>query len=229
MNRLTWAHIQQGLLHPSLWIRSLTILCICLALGLPVGAVIGLFGGLYGSALLIGLAVGYLMLTSSLVGLVVLISIICLLPFAALPINIGFSPTLLDVVLLVLFFVWASRLVFHKEEDFVASNPTLGVLVFATLAVVSFVAGLSHTPLTANVIRHFVEILLSIFVFLLVINTVRTERQLEILIMALILGGFAAACIGVILYILPQELAIRLLSLLRVVRYPSGAGVVRFN
>jgi O-antigen ligase len=199
-----------------------------LALGLPIGAVIGLLGGLYASALIIALVVAYLMLRSTLVGLVVLICVICLLPFAALPIDIGFSPTLLDLVLLMLFFVWASRLAAHKEGEFIASNPTLGILVFATLAIVSFIVGLSHAPLTANIARHFVEILLSILVFLLVINTVRTERQLRILVVALVLAGFVAACIGVTLYILPNDLSIRLLSLLRVVRYPSGASVLRY-
>ena len=224
----SWARVQQALSHRSPWVRALTIIALCLAAGVPVGAVIGLLGGLYGSAFLIALAVAYLMLRSTLMGLIVLVGVICLLPFGALPVNIGFSPTILDLVLLGLFFVWASRLATHQDGDFIASAPTLGVLAFAALAVVSFIAGLSHSSLTANVLRHFAEILLSIFTFVLVINTVRTMGQLKLIVAALILAGFAAALIGVVLYFLPNNLTVRLLSALRVVRYPTGSDVLRY-
>ena len=228
MEYLSWGYVQQGLFHRKLWVRALTIIALCLAVGGPVGAIIGLLGGLYGSALLIALALGYLMLRSTLMGLIAMVGVICLLPFGALPVNIGFSPTILDLVLLGLFFVWISRLAAHQDGEFIASAPILGVLAFAALAVVSFIAGLSHSPLTANVLRHFVEILLSIFTFVLVINTVRTMRQLKLIIAALILAGFAAALIGVVLYFLPNSLTIRLLSALRVVRYPTGSDVLRY-
>ena len=102
------------------------------------------------------------------------------------------------------------------------------MLIFTGLAVVSFIAGLSHSQLTANLLRHFGEIILSILLFLLVINTVRTRAQLKQLVTVLILAGFAAAFIGVVLYFLPQNLTIRLLSLLRVVRYPTGDSVLRY-
>ena len=70
--------------------RRLATLGMCLAVGLPVGAVIGLLGPLYGSAAIIALAVGLVMLRNVMFGLVVLIGINCLLPFAALPNDIGF-------------------------------------------------------------------------------------------------------------------------------------------
>lgn len=206
----------------------MTTLFVCMAVGVPVGAIIGFLGALYGSAALVGLAIGYLMLRNIIVGLIALIGVICLLPFAALPIDIGFSPTLLDLVLLALFFVWISQLSTRKETEFIAASPTLGMLVFLALAVVSFVAGLGHAPLTPNVLRHFVEILLSISLFLLVINTVRAEKQLRTVVLAFILAGFTAALIGIVLYFLPEMLTVRLLSALRVVRYPTGMDVLRY-
>jgi len=226
--RFSWEYVQRGLYHRQKWVRALTLLGLCLAFGLPVGAIIGLLGGLYGSVTLVALAVGYLMLRSPLVSLVVLIGIICLLPFAALPVDIGFSPTLLDLALVVTFFVWLGRLVTGRERGFIATSPTLGVVIFILLAIFSFVAGLGHAPLTANVLRHFVEILLSISIFILVINVVRKERDLYPLVLALILAGFAEALIGVVLYVLPKDLSVRLLSLLRVVRYPAGSQVLRY-
>ncbi|MGI5916150.1 MAG: O-antigen ligase family protein [Anaerolineae bacterium] len=224
---LTWEPIQRGLFHPRPWVRGLTVLGICLALGIPVGAIIGLLGGVYGSAALIALVTGYLMLRSITVGIMVLIGIIFLLPFAALPINIGFSPTFLDLALLAVFFVWVSRLVTRRAGEFIAASPTGFVLAFVMLAMVSFVAGLSHAPLTSNVLRHFAEILLSILLFLLVINNVRTRHQLRWIVIVLMVAGFATALIGIGLYILPTTLSTRLLSALQVVRYPAG-DVLRF-
>ncbi len=209
-------------------VRVVAAVAVCLAVALPVGAVLGLAGGLYGAAALIALTIGALMLRDVIFGLVGLIGIICLLPFAALPIDIGFSPTFLDLVLLVTFFVWISRIVTHRQASLVADPPTLPVLVFIALAVASFVLGLGHAPITANVVRHFAEILLSILVFFLVINTVRDRRTLNVLLTALILAGFLSALVGVVLYVLPESLHVRLLSMLRVVRYPSGTDVLRY-
>jgi O-antigen ligase len=225
---LSWDRLEQGLFHRKRWVRLLTIFGFCLAAGLPVGAIIGLAGGVYGSALLLALAIGYGMLRSTLLGLVTLVGVVCLLPFAALPINIGFSPTILDLVLLVVFFTWISRIVTHKEGEFVATIPTLPLLVFVALAVASFILGLSHSRLTSNVVRHFGEILLSVLLFFLVTNLLRTLSDLQVIVLALILAGFLAAVIGIVLYVLPDTMAIRLLSTLRVVRYPTGSGVLRY-
>lgn len=220
--------IQQGLTHRKTWVRHGTMVALCAAVALPVGAVLGLLGAMYGTAFLLACVAAYWVLQHPLNGLIAVISIVCLLPFAALPIDIGFSPTFLDLALAAVFFVWVSRVATHREGAFQGDSPTMAVFAFMLLAVVSFIAGLSHAPLTANVIRHFGEILLGIAMFSLVINIVRTRRQLELVLTILMLAGFAAALIGMFLYFVPDTLAIRLLSVLRIVRYPSGAGVLRY-
>lgn len=214
--------LQRGLLHRSAPVRVVTVLAVALVAAVPVGAVLGLAGALYGSALLVGAAVGYLMLRSVMVGLLVSIAIIVVLPFAAVPVDIGFAPTFLDLALGATFFVWIGRIVSRRDREFIARPPTLAVLLFAALAVASFVAGLGHAPLTANVVRHFAEILLSILLFVLVVNTVRTRERLDTLLLALMVAGALAALAGIVLYVLPEELSARLLSMLRIVRYPSG-------
>jgi len=220
--------IERGLFHRKPWVRALTLLALALALGAPVGAVIGAAGWLYGSAALIALALAYGVLRWPLVGVAALIGVICLLPFAALPVNIGFAPTFLDLILLGVFFVWINRLATHREPDFRADPPTLAVIVFLALSLISFVSGLAHARLTANVARHYAEIVLSVAILILIINTIRTREQLTWMVRALIVAGFIAALVGVVLYALPDRIAIRLLSMLRVVRYPSGSGVLRY-
>jgi O-antigen ligase len=228
LGSISWERVQAGLFHRQRWVRALTVLALCLAVSVPIGAVIGLLGAIYGTALLLALAVAYTMLRVPLAGLVVLVAVICLLPFAALPIDIGFSPTILDVVLIGLYFVWLCRLALHKDDEFRALPPTGAVLAFIALSVVSFIAGLSHAQLTPNVIRHFGEILMSVALFVLVINMVRNEAQLRTIVLALIIAGAVAALVGVVLCLLPETLTVRLLSMLRVVRYPSGQAVLRY-
>ena len=225
---LSWARLEQGLFHRKRWVRLATLLAICLAAALPIGAAIGVLGFTYGSAAIIALAAGYLMLRSTLAGLVALVGVICLLPFAVVPLNFGFAPTFLDLVLIMLFFVWMARVATHREGPFVGDPPTLAVLIFTGLAIASFVLGISNATLNANLVRHFAEIILSLLLFVLVINTVRTEQQIKVVVIALILAGTLAALIGIVLYFLPETLTIRLLSALRVVRYPSGSDVLRY-
>ena len=104
----------------------------------------------------------------------------------------------------------------------------LPVLVFVLLAIASFVAGLSHAYLDQYVLRHFAEILLSIGLFFVVVNCVRTQKQLRMLVLVILLAGFAAAFVGIVLYFVPAAWSIRLLSALGRVGYPTGAGVLRY-
>ena len=109
--------------------------------------------------------------------------------------------------------------------------PRLGlpIVVFLLLACASFVAGLAHAYLDQYVLRHFVEILLSIALFFVIVNCVRTERQLRILITVIIVAGFRrSAHRRRALLSFPSSWSIRLLSALGRVGYPTGAGVLRY-
>jgi len=220
--------LEMGLTSPRKWIRLSTTVAICLAVGMTAGALLGYLGPLLSIALLAGIAAALLTLRSLQIGLYILIGIVFLLPFAALPVDIGFSPTLLDLILAGLFFVWIAKLATRQQGRFIATPIGLPVLAFILLACASFISGLAHAPLTTNVLRHFAEILLGISLFFLIVNHVRTDRELTGLVKAIILAGFGMALIGVILYFLPKNISIRLLSALRVVHYPSGPGVLRY-
>jgi len=209
--------------------QTVGTIIVCLIVGGMSGALFAFLGPLFAVAFVAAAAVGLAMLRSTQFTFFALVGLICLLPFASLPVpDIGFSPTLLDVVLLVLLLTWLFRIARKKQTRFVSSPLGLPVLAFIILACASFVVGLSFGSLTTNLVRRFAELLLNIFLFFLVINNVREQEQLEQIVTVLILAGFAASLIGIVLHFLPQELTIRLLSLLRVLRYPSGSGVLRF-
>lgn len=207
--------------------QLLAVLVLCLMVGMAGGALFAFLGPLLAVALLAAVAGGLVMLRSTQFTFFVLIGVICLLPFAALPIpNVGFSPTLLDLVLVVLLFSWLFQVARKKQRRIIGSALGLPIVVLMVLACVSFVIGLSFASPTTSVVRQFAELLLNLLLFFLVINNARSEKHLEQIVTVLILAGFAASVIGVVLYFLPEHWTIRLLSMLRIFRYPSGSDVL---
>lgn len=201
---------------------------LCAAAGLVVGAYVALLSPIFAVAGVLVIVGGLLMLRDIQWGLVAIIGLICLLPFGALPFKIGFTPTFLDLALVAVYFVWIVRIATGKAGRFVGTALGLPIVVFMLLACASFVAGLAHAYLNQYVLRHFVEILLSISLFFVVVNCVSTQKQLRLLILVIVLAGFGAALLGVFLYFLPSDWSIRLLSALGRVGYPTGAGVLRY-
>jgi O-antigen ligase len=206
----------------------LLTLAICLLLGGAAGALVALLKPQYAFALGLGTAGGIMMLHSRRFTFFVIVAIICLLPFGSVPLPVGFSPTFLNLALGVLFMVWALRFATGLQERWVSSPLSPAVLAFLLLTFAAFIAGLGHARLTATSLRRFAEIPLGIALFFAVLNHVRAQRDVEELTRWLILGSTAVAAIGIVLYVIPQELAIRLLSALRVFRYPAGPDVLRY-
>jgi O-antigen ligase len=124
--------------------------------------------------------------------------------------------------------VWLLERATGKLGDFVNTPLTLPVLAFLAMALATFIAGLANAPLTQTVARHFAEIILSILLFFLITDTVRTTSRLRLITRMLIIGGSLAALIAIILYLLPEQTSMNLLSSLRVFNYPEGPGVLRY-
>jgi O-antigen ligase len=228
MRKLSLENLSSLLLLADRRVAAVIVVGICLVAGGLAGTMLGFLGPLLTAAAIIGGIGAVLMLRDVQWGFYAVVTVSALLPFGALPFSIGFTPTFLDVALAALFFVWLMQLITRQQQDFVASPLAVPVVAFMVLAVVAFVAGLAHAPLTSFVLRHFAEILLGIAMFFATINTVRTLDQAERIIRVLIVAGFAAAVIGIVLYLLPREWSIRLLSSLGRFGYPTGGGVLRF-
>jgi hypothetical protein len=214
------------------WLAALAALALCAALAVGMGYLLAEFGPLIAGVGLAGLFFGLWILRDIEVAYWGVIGVVCLLPFASFPFDIGFTPTLLDAALGALFFVWALQVATGVQQEFVGTSLGLPVAVFMLLALGSFVFGLSHAPLTSYVLRHFAEILLSVALFFLVVNTVRDAGWLGRVVRALILGAFAAAALGVVLYAVAYyisgDLVISALSKLGRLSYPVGPGVLRY-
>src|SRR5512136_1350138 len=210
------------------WLSTLAIIALSVLIALGGGFFVAALGGPIALGAILGLAVLVMILRSIEIGYAALIAVICLLPFAALPVNFAFKPTFLDVVLIAVFGVWLLERATGNLGGFVHTPLTLPVLAFLAMALATFIAGLANAPLTQTVARHFAEIILSILLFFLITDTVRDAQRLSLITRWLIIGGSLAALIAVILYLLPDQTSMELLSRLSVFNYPEGPGVLRY-
>lgn len=205
----------------------LGILIVCLGAGLLVGALFGGLGPIIALALIAVGCAGYLVMRSTEWGLIALLGVIILLPYATLPFKIFFTPTFIDVILAAIFGVWFLRLITGKETVFVGSGLGIPIFAFLAWAVVTFVFGLGHAPLTSNVLRNFAEVLLAVCLFFVALNQVRTATALKHISIIILLAGGLTAILGIFFYIVPELWTIRLLSMLRVVGYPTD-GILHY-
>ena len=178
----------------------LAVLAFGVLLALAGGAVIAFGSPAIAFAIALGIVAGAVVLSSIEFGLYAMIAIAVLLPFGALPLNIGFNPTFLDLALLAVFGVWLVRIATRQDGEFVATPLALPMVAFMVLAVFSFIAGLGHAPLTSQVLRQFAEVLIAIALFFVVVNVVQTRDALKRIVIALIVAGFVSAAIGIVLY-----------------------------
>lgn len=210
------------------WLAPAVILLLMASIGVGGGWVIVEIGALPVVALVAALGVFAWMVYDIEVAYLGVMGVIALLPFASLPYSIGFKPTFLDLALGALFLMWLIPYLLGEEQRFDVTPLGVPVFIFALLAVATFVAGLAHGALTVTLVRRFAETLLSVAFFFLVVNTVRDVDRLRRLLRWLILCATAAAAIGIILYVLPDDVTVYLLSALGRVGYPTGPGVLRY-
>lgn len=203
-----------------------------------IGLLAGLFAALGGVVLafggpLAGLAVvmvgvaAFVVLRNMEIGFWGVIAVVCLLPFATLPIDIGLTPTFLDVALGAVVGIWTLRLATGQQRTIVTTPLTIPLIVFMLVAVFAFIFGLSNGPLTPTLVRRFAELMLSLGFVLVVIDYCRDWERLERLVKVLILAGAAAALIGIVLWLLPDETANNALNALQRLGYPGG-WVIRY-
>jgi len=127
-----------------------------------------------------------------------------------------------------IFFVWVTRLATRREHTFTASPLGLPVALFLVFALFAFALGMGHARPTTTTLRRFAELLISIALFFVVINNIHSRQELEQLAGVIMLAGAGAAFIAIFLYVIPQDWAVRLLSALGRLDYPTGRGVLRF-
>ncbi len=200
------------------------------AVGLGAGIVglgVVLLGPVYMVAVMAGLLIGLYILTDLDAALFVVLFVMGLIPFGTLPFKVVLTPSLLDITLGAFLMVYLFQWMTGRRRVFCLTPVHFFLVFFALILIFSFVLGMSHAPLTKNLLKQFVEVLLSIGLAIVLPDVIRDERALRRLILMLILVAGATAMVAVVLYILPDMTAERLLVRLARFGYPDG-GVIRY-
>jgi hypothetical protein len=162
--------------------------------------------------------------------LLLLVMVIALFPRFASPVSIGFKPTFLDAALIGALLTWALRQIGASRERFPLTRNAIGVplLLLVIVAIATFIFGIPNGALTTLVARRFVELVLSLLSTLVFAALFAQLPMRERIVRYVLVCGGSSALAGIALYVMPDDLAIRLLSALRPFDYPAGPGVLRF-
>ena len=193
--------------------------------GAAAGAFVSVINPLY--ALLAALAVGIVAVACALPTgrFWLLAGVITLLPFAAVP-RLGIQPTLLDGVLMLVLGVALLGFLTRAQRG-IGTPLDLPIVVYLALCCVSFVFGTAY-GLTSDTAKYFLRVLAAILLFFALTNGLTTRRRLASLVDALVLGSFGSGLLAVLLYLAGQGTAMRVLSALGPLGYPTGADTLRF-
>ncbi|MEZ4633378.1 MAG: O-antigen ligase family protein [Caldilineaceae bacterium] len=224
----TFRTFQNLALSPDPRVRRAVIGLLLAAGATAIALLIGVAGPVLGLALAIAIVGGTMILLDTHWGFVALLAVVFGLPFATLPIDIGFKPSLLDVGLGALFFVWVLKLVTGRERRFISSPMGGWIGLFVLMAVFSFAYGLTHSPATTFLVRRFAELMLGILLFFVIINTVRTQLELDWVARWVLLAGWGCAVVAVVFYVIPDAWTVWVLDRLARFDYPGGYGALRY-
>lgn len=162
-------------------------------------------------------------------GLLLLVGVIALLPRFASPVSFGFKPTFLDVALVGLLLAWIMAQRDGRRLYPLRGHPIVTpVVLLCVVALATFIVGIPNGALTTLVLRRFAELVLSLLSIAALLAILAHPEMQDQFVRAVLLLGGASALIGVALYAIPDETAIRALSALRPFDYPSGPQVLRF-
>lgn len=206
------------------WAASIGV-ALALAAGAAAGVSVALLPplALFGGLTAAGLAI--LALSVPMVGLLLLVAMLTLLPFAVVPVRLLLAPTYVDVVLTSVLAAWVLR-VLDRRYSFARTPVDRLVLLFLGFTAVSLVIGIGVAPISAEQLRLYLKLVNSVLVFFSVVQIVRTEQELTHATQGLIIGGGGAAAIALALYALPRDAAVSWLTSLSAIGYP-GTDVIR--
>lgn len=197
-------------------------------LGAVITGLLLAFGGpITAAAMILAVVAAYVVMWDIEIGYWGIIGVVCLLPFATIPLDVGLTPTLLDLALGVTVGIWLFHKVSGRRRRLISSPITLPIILFMIVTLFSFIFGLGNGPLTANLLRHFAELLISVGFVIVVIDFFSIWERLEKAVKILMLAGAAASVIAISLWLLPDLVANDMLNTLQRLGYPGGF-VIRY-
>jgi hypothetical protein len=209
------------------WGSPAVAVVLALLAGWGVGATVALGSPVWALAAAGGLVAAWAVTRSVQAGLLGLILVAELLPFAVIPLRVGVALTIIDALCAVIVLSWLLRHVLPSRRLELSPAGWL-LLAYLVTAVVALVVGTAYARPSGAAVRSFLKYLVAMGLFVVVVDVVRDRATVRRLLRALIVGGAVAAVIGLAIQALPRSRIVELLSALSVLGYPSGPGVLRF-
>jgi len=130
--------------------RQPAVILLCVVAAVVLGIGVAVAGPLLFVLALVALAIGVALLTDPLYLVWSVLAVIVLLPFATIPVDIGVTPTFLEICIAGAFAVTIGQLGYRGRLAIAVSPVGWALLIFAGLAVFSFVAGVARAMPTVT-------------------------------------------------------------------------------
>ena len=160
-------------------------------------------------------------------GVIGLVAVASLLPFAVIPISFGVQLTFVDALVGAVLSGWLVHVV-ARDSELHLSSAARALLLYIAVAVAALLAGSVYEPLSGPVVRGLLKSVAAMLLMLAVASILRSRDQIRGVIGGLILCGGLAAVIGLVLHAQPPTTIMQVLSSLSAVGYPSGREVLRY-
>lgn len=196
-----------------------------------IACLAGWYGAAFSPVLIGGGLLAALLVASALrdlrLALIGTITIIALLPFGVVPLDLGGSPTLLEVLLLLTIIGWLARRVATGQGRVRLSVAGPFILLFQSTLVAAQIAALAQNESLA-VIRMIFKLELAIAFFFVCASLGTSDDCRRLIIRSLILLGTCQALVALALFMAPRDLAQRMLIGLGSLGYPTNSTVLRY-
>jgi hypothetical protein len=195
--------------------------------GAGIGFAIALVGPLYTTAAVIGLLTGVYVLTDIRVALYGLVGMVALLPFGTLPFSIGFTPTLIDVMIGAFLLIYLLQWMTGQRREFRITPVHIPLALYVLWILAAFALGLRYAEPTTQILRQFAELMLTFLLVYVLVDLIRDVRTLRRLVLVVIVCVGVQALMALVLWALPNPTAERLLRLLSRIGYPDS-NIIRY-
>lgn len=172
-------------------------------------------------------AVAYFALGNVRLMLGTIVLLMTVLPFGTLPFRAVITPSLLSlaiVALLVMRLIHALTTTDYTT-DFTAFAPAvLGFIGFTLFALFLGAQGLPD----ATTLHNYAKFLLGILLMFAVLDTVKSDDEVQWALRLLLIGGTISALVGLVLYLIPATYSEQFLVLFGRIGYPTSGRVLRY-
>lgn len=210
--------------------RRMLAALIGIGLGVTGGAIallITVIGPLFTVAGILGGLIGLYILTDIRAALYGIVAIMALLPFGTLPFSIGFTPTLIDVMVGAFLLIYLLQWMTGQRREFRITPVHIPLALYILWILAAFALGLRYAEPTTQIIRQFAEMLLTFLLVYVLVDLLRDPQTLRRLVLVVIVCVGTQALIALALWILPNGTAERVLRALARIGYPES-NIIRY-